>query len=98
MEKTIKQIEKALGDIGNVLDEDDPLTIIMAFSWDPIGVLQSLLALINQVSVDIAEVDKQIEKRKNNLGALGSEEANDNLYKEEMTVIDGDIALLKALR
>ena len=98
VEKTIKQIEKALGDIGNVLDEDDPLTIIMAFSWDPIGVLQSLLALINQVSVDIAEVDKQIEKRKNNLGALGSEEANDNLYKEEMTVIDGDIALLKALR
>lgn len=98
VKKTVKQIEKALGDIGNVLDEDDPLTIIMAFSWDPIGALQSLLALINQVSVDIAEVDKQIEKRKNNLGALGSEENNNNLYKEEITVIDGDIALLKALR
>lgn len=98
VKKVVKQIEKAIGDIGNVLDEDDPLTILMAFSWDPIGALHPLLALINQVSADIAEVDKQIGKRKNNLGASGSEEDNDNLYKEEITIIDGDIALLKVLR
>ena len=98
VKKVVKQIEKAIGDIGNVLDEDDPLTILMAFSWDPTGALHPLLALINQVSADIAEVDKQIGKRKNNLGASGSEEDSDNLYKEEITIIDGDIALLKVLR
>ena len=98
VKKVVKQIEKAIGDIGNVLDEDDPLTILMAFSWDPIGALHPLLALINQVSADIAEVDKQIGKRKNNLGASGSEEDSDNLYKEEITIIDGDIVLLKVLR
>lgn len=94
----VKQITEAIGDISNVLDEADSLTILMAFSGDPIGVLRPLLALINQVSVYIAEVDKQIVKRKNNLGASGSEEDNNNLYKEEIAIIDGDVALLKALR
>lgn len=93
-----KQIAKAIGDIGNVLDESDPLTILMAFSGDPIGALHPLLTLINQVSADIEEADKQIGIRKNNLGVTDSEEDNDILYKEEITMIDGDVVLLKALR
>lgn len=98
VKKAVKQVAKAIGDISNVLDEDDPLTIIMAFSGDPIGTIQPLLTLINQVSVDIFEVDKQIGIRKNNLGSSGSEEENVNLYNEEIAVVDGDIALLEALR
>lgn len=98
VKKAVKQVAKAIGDISNVLDEDDPLTIIMAFSGDPIGTIQSLLILINQVSADIFEVDKQIGIRKIDLGASGFEEENGNLYKEEMAVIDSDIALLGTLR
>ena len=70
----------------------------MAFSGDPIGALHPLLTLINQVSADIEEADKQIGIRKNNLGVTDSEEDNDILYKEEITMIDGDVVLLKALR
>lgn len=98
VKKAVKQVAKAIGDISNVLDEDDPLTIIMAFSGDPIGTIQSLLILINQVSADIFEVDKQIGIRKIDLGSSGFEEENGNLYKEEIAVIDSDIALLGALR
>jgi len=97
VKKAVKQVAKAIGDIRDVLDEDDPLTIIMAFSGDPIGTIQSLLKLINQVTTDVSEADKQIGIRKNNLGSSGSEEGSNNLYKEEMAIIDGDIALMKEL-
>ena len=36
IKKAIKQIAKAIGDITRVLDEDDPLTILMVFSGDPV--------------------------------------------------------------
>ena len=98
VKQAIKQVAKAIRDISNVLDLEDTLTILMAFSGDPIGMLQKLLTLINQVSADITEVDKQITIRKKNLGVLGAEEENDDLYKAEIASIDEDIALLEILR
>lgn len=98
VKRAIKQMTKAIRDIGNVLAEDDPLTILMAFSGDPIGTLQSLLTLINQVSMDITETERQITTRKNNLGLSASEEENENLYKEEIELIDRDMELLGALQ
>ena len=65
---------------------------------DPIGIIQPLLTLINQISTDIFEVDKWIGNKKIEWGSSGSEEENDNLYKEEITVTDSDIALLETLR
>lgn len=97
VKKTIKQITKALGDIGDILDEDNTLKILMMFSWDPVGALQPLLTLIKQVSDDIVVIDKQITARKKEFGVL-DEEQTENLYKEQMAVIDGDIALLEKLR
>lgn len=98
VKKAIKQVAKAIGDISNVMDEVDPLTILMAFSGDPIGTLQPLLMLINQVTADITEAERQIRIRKSKLGSSVSEEENDNSYKEEIAVIDSDIALLGVLR
>ena len=98
VKKNIKQIAKAISDITKVLDEDDPLTIIMAFSGDPIGTIQPLLSLIKQVNTDIAETDKQIANRKNNLGSSGSDEENSNYYREELFTIGNDFELLGALR
>lgn len=98
VKKAIKQIAKAIKDINNVLDTEDTLSILMAFSGDPIGMLQPLLTLINQVSADIMGVDKQITIRKNKLGAVGLEEENDDLYKDEIATIGEDIALLEILR
>ena len=98
VKKGIKQVAKAIGDITRVLDEDDPLTILMAFSGDPIGNIQSLLALITQVSGDINEAEKQIVIRKNNLGGSGSGDDDENHYRDEISVIKSDFELLGALR
>lgn len=97
VKKGIKQIAKAIGDITRVLDEDDSLTVLMAFSGDSIGVIQPLLTLINQVSSDINEVEKQIVIRKNNLGSSGSGEEEENHYREELAVIESNFELLGAL-
>lgn len=70
----------------------------MAFSGDPIGTIQPLLALINQVSGDITEAEKQIIIRKNNLGVSGSDDDDENHYREELSVIESDFELLGALR
>ena len=80
------------------MDEDDSLTVLMAFSGDPIGVIQPLLTLINQVSSDINEAEKQIAIRKNNLGSSGSVEEDENHYREELMVIESDFEMLGALR
>lgn len=98
VKKGIKLIAKAIGDINRVLDEDDSLTVLMAFSGDPIGTIQPLLTLINQVSSDITEVEKQIDNRKNKLDMSGSSENDENYYGEELAIIESDLNLLGALR
>lgn len=98
VKKGIKQIAKAIGDITKVLDEDDSLTILMAFSGDPVGTIQPLLSLINKVANDIIEVDKQIRIRMNNLGSINSVEEDENHYREERSLIEIDYELLGAIR
>ena len=80
------------------MDEDDSLTVLMAFSGDPIGAIQPLLTLINQISADITEVEKQIVRRKNNLGLSGFGGEDENHYREELAMIESDLKLLGALR
>ena len=70
----------------------------MAFSDDPIGTLQPFITLINQLKADLDKVDKQLEKRNNKLGPIGVEEEKNNLYKDEVSIIDTDIALLEVLK
>ena len=80
------------------MNEDDPLTILMAFSGDPVGTLQSIVALVEKVKMDITEVDKQIENRKLRLGEIGDDSTVSERYKEELVIVDSDIALLGELR
>ena len=98
VKKGIRLIAKAISDITKVLDEDDSLTVLMAFSGDPIGAIQPLLTLINQISADITEVEKQIVRRKNNLGLSGFGGEDENHYREELAMIESDLKLLGALR
>lgn len=98
VKKAVRQTAKAIGDITRVLDEDDSLTILMAFSGDPIGTIQPLLVLIKQLSADMAEAEKQISNRKANLGTFGAGEEEQNHYREEISIIETDFALLGVLR
>ena len=98
VKRTIKQIVKAIKDINRALDEDDSLTVLMAFSGDPIASIQPLVALINRVSNDIKEAEKQINAKMSPLRSFGFEEDRRNLYKAEIATIDNDITLLEVLR
>ena len=98
VKKAIKQIAKAIGDITKVLDEDDPLTILMAFSGDPVGVIQPLIELIKQVEKDISEANKQISSRKSLLGNSETDEESGTHYKTELSVIASDMDMIGVLR
>ena len=97
VKKIVRQIVKAINNITSVLDEDDPLTIIMAFSGDPIGTIQTLLELIEKVGKDIMEVEKQIINRNKNLDMSGFGEEEEHHYREELAMIESDFELLGAL-
>ena len=98
IKKAIKQIAKAIGDITRALDEDDPLTILMAFSGDPVGVIQPLIELIKQVEKDISEANKQISSRKSLLGNSETDEESGTHYKTELSVIASDMDVIGVLR
>ena len=98
IKKAIKQIAKAIGDITRVLDEDDPLTILMAFSGDPVGVIQPLIELIKQMEKDISEANKQISSRKSLLGNSETDEESGTHYKTELSVIASDMDVIGVLR
>ena len=95
MKKTAKQIAKAINDIGEVIDEEDSLTIIMAFSSDPLSDLEPLIDLFNRLEEDFAKVDKQLETRRGALGDVISSEGQSRKYAEEKATLDECVALLK---
>ena len=98
VKKANKQITRAVSDITKILDEDDPLTVLMAFSGDPIGTIQPLLTLIKQVSADIIEAGRQIDNRNIKLGSDGMDEEEENHYRDEISIIESDFELLGKLR
>ena len=81
-------------DIREILDEKDPLTILMTFSGDPIADLQPLLDLFKQLENTLVEVDRQIANRKAKLGEIQDYETGANRYANEFEAIDECIALL----
>ena len=98
IKKSSKQYAKAINDIGTVLDEDDPLSILLAFSGDPIGSLQPLVSLIAQILSDVEEVDKLVAIRNEKLSAVGTEQEEAERYKADLLLVDNDIKVLGELR
>lgn len=83
VKKNAKQIAKAISDIGEVLEEEDPLTILMTFSRDPITDLQALMDLIKQVDIDLKKIDKQIATRKAALGDVNGWYSSLSRYEQD---------------
>ena len=94
VKRNAKQIAKAIGDIAEILDETDPLTILLSFSGDPIADLQPLLALFKQLDIDFDKVDKQLANRRSKLGEMQDYETGADRYVNEFKAIDECIALL----
>lgn len=98
IKKAKRSIVKAIRDVGAVLDEDSPLTILMTFSSDPISTLTVFSTLIDQVAIDISKAEKQIKIKSDALGNSWTDSAGENFYSEEIETIDNDLAIVGVLK
>lgn len=90
--KGAKQIAKAYNDICSVLEEKDALSILMAFSTDPMAKLKPLVELLDRLDADIEKVDVFVTKRMEPFVNANGNIESDNPYAEELTLISKCIA------
>lgn len=85
--KKVSVIEKAISDIAAVLDEDDPLTIIMAFAGDPITVIKPLIEIIDAVEAEVNKANTIIIAKRAALGNDGDDTKEGQRYSSELQSI-----------
>lgn len=85
--KKVASIEKAIGDISSVMNEEDPLTILMAFAGDPVSVIKPLIEVIEKVEVEVTKAKAQIETKMDALGIEGFESDKNDRYANELSKI-----------
>ena len=93
--KRAKQIAKALHDVAAVQDEKDPLTLLMAFSSDPVAALEPLRELLRRLKSDLEKAEETVEKRNAALGGTDDADAPAARYAEEIGWLDGCKILLE---
>ena len=98
VKKAAKQIAKAINDIGEVLEDDDALTILMTFSGDPISDLQPLVELLSKLDTDVENVEKQLLVRKEALGEVAEASQSEAKYFEELKAIGANMTALSGIR
>ena len=86
--KKVSILEKAISDIAAVLDEDDPLTIIMAFSGDPVTTIKPLIDIIDALETVITKANTIIANKKAALGPDGEDSVDNNRYSAELESIN----------
>lgn len=86
--KKVSILEKAISDIAAVLDEDDPLTIIMAFSGDPVTTIKPLIDIIDALETEIAKANTIIANKKAALGPDDEDSVDNNRYSAELVSIN----------
>ena len=95
--KNVSQVSKAIMDIGKVLDEKDPLTIIMTFSGDPITLIKPLVGIINSLENEVVKANKIISTKMGELKAGGAGVSEENKYSEELKTIQADKAIIERM-
>ena len=82
--KKVSILEKAISDISAVLDEKDSLTIIMAFSSDPISTIKPLIEIIEGLEGEVAKANTIIATKKVTLGTDDNDVNDSNRYSFEL--------------
>lgn len=85
--KKVPTLEKAISDIAAVLDEDDPLTIIMAFSGDPVTTIKPLIDIIDALETEIVKANTIISNKRATLGPDSEYFVDNNRYSIELESI-----------
>jgi hypothetical protein len=87
-EKKLPTLAKAISDISSVLDEKDPLTILMAFSGDPIATIKPLLEFIHNLENEILKAKNQIASKKSGLVGLDGIEEDEHYIEEKKNIVE----------
>lgn len=95
LKKAVKQTVKTYKDVQSVLDTDDTLSILMAFSSDPITLLQNLTAFLTQLSSSIQKANVQISSRIAQLTESEDIDQLDNPYADALNEISEATELLE---
>jgi len=85
--KKLNPIAKAISDIATVIDEKDPLTILMAFSGDPVSVLKPLIDVLDGIENEVAKANNQISIKTADLGTGDDSLNEENRYSNELSEI-----------
>ena len=85
--KRISSIEKAISDIVAVLDETDPLTIIMAFAGDPVSVIKPFIEVIDAIEAEVNKAKSQVVAKLEAIGMNADSRNENNRYEEEVKCI-----------
>ena len=93
VKKAVKQIVKAYKDIQSISDSDDMLSILMAFSGDPIASLMVLTTLLTKVDEGIEKANNQIAFRLSQFGDSTLDADETNPYVDSLNAIDKAKAL-----
>lgn len=95
--KKVSILAKAIADISAVVDETDPLTIIMAFSGDPITVVKPLIDVIDAIEKEVAKAKDQIPSKMAELGSDFQVDDNSERYRAELESIKSSKKKLEGL-
>lgn len=88
---------KAISDIGSVLDEEDPLEIIMAFSNDPVSSLRPLIELIEALEKEVEKANLQIANKLMELGTNDEDIDGHDRYVNELESIKKSQEILERM-
>lgn len=93
VKKNAKQIAKALHTVTQVLDERDPLTVLMAFSGDPMTAIAPLTELLRRLDADLKKAESELQKHGTTLDAVSMTDAGTAQYAAEMQELERCAAL-----
>ena len=98
VKKAPKKIAQAIETILNIQDEDDTLSILMAFASDPISDLMPLVELLSTLDQDIQKTEQQIMKRKEAVSDILGANQPKMRYSTQLEWAESDAIALTALR
>ena len=71
-----------------MLDEKDQLTILMAFSGDPIATIKPLLEFIDSLENEVLKAKNQIMSKKSGLVGLDGTEVDERYIEEKKNIVE----------
>jgi|GEM_PF-28704 len=87
-EKKLYTLAKAISDISSVLDENDSLTILMAFAGDPISTIKPLLEFIDSLKNEVQKAKNQIAIKKSSLMGFDGVEEGERYIEEKKNIVE----------